>query len=356
MGPPPFVIFGMPRSRTFWLARYLTYGPWVCGHDETRHVRSLDDVRAWLSQPCTGTCETAAAPFWRTLRALRPDARVVVVRRPVADVVASLMALGLGFDAGVLGALMWRLDRKLDQVAARWQGTLSVTFGDLADEATCAAVFTHCTGLAHDHDWWAHLAPINLQIDMRAMVRYFAAHMPALNRVAAQIGQQTRAGMAARPVVTSAGMTIAAEPFRDFYRDGGALFRDHLVEVGEGPDDAATKNIPLLEALDDAGHLLCTTARCNGRMFGYLVTLISPTIEHLTRKSSVHTFFFADPNAPGLGMRLQRAALGELQRRGIGELVMRAGPRGSGPRMGTLYRRLGAVPDGEMYRLNIQGL
>ncbi len=28
----PFVVFGLPRSRTAWLSRFLTYGDWVCGH------------------------------------------------------------------------------------------------------------------------------------------------------------------------------------------------------------------------------------------------------------------------------------------------------------------------------------
>ena len=57
---------------------------------------SMTAMRAWLGQPCTGTVETAAAPFWRLLTALRPDARIVVkLRRPVPDVVASLMALNL---------------------------------------------------------------------------------------------------------------------------------------------------------------------------------------------------------------------------------------------------------------------
>lgn len=36
-----FVVFSMPRSRSAWLARFLSYGDWHCGHDEIRHFRSL---------------------------------------------------------------------------------------------------------------------------------------------------------------------------------------------------------------------------------------------------------------------------------------------------------------------------
>ena len=70
--PPSFVVLAMPRSRTKWLSQFLSYGPWQVGHDEIRHCRSMDDVAAWLSQPFTGTIETAArAAFWRLLPARR---------------------------------------------------------------------------------------------------------------------------------------------------------------------------------------------------------------------------------------------------------------------------------------------
>src|SRR5215472_6751131 len=88
----------MPRSRSKWLSQFLGYGEWQCGHDELRHCRSLDDVRSWLSQPCTGTVETAAAPFWRLLRAMAPGVRIVTVHRPVAAVAASLRRGGMQFE------------------------------------------------------------------------------------------------------------------------------------------------------------------------------------------------------------------------------------------------------------------
>ena len=80
--PRPFVVFGLPRSRTTWLSRFLTYADWVCGHDELRHMRSMDDISAWFSQPCTGTVETSGAASWRLLDTTAPGARVAIVRRP----------------------------------------------------------------------------------------------------------------------------------------------------------------------------------------------------------------------------------------------------------------------------------
>jgi hypothetical protein len=52
-------------------------------------------------------------------------------------------------------------------------------------------------------------------------------------------------------------------------------------------------------------------------------------------------------------MKLQRASLAALRERGVDEVVMRAGHRGSGPRLGTIYRRLGAEEFGNLYRLEL---
>jgi len=347
-----YVIFALPRSMTAWLSRFLSYGDWVCGHDEIRYMRSFDDVNAWLSQPCTGTIETAGATWWRLVK---PGMKVVTIRRPVADVVDSLMRIpGCVFDRDELTREMIRLDRKLDQIEARIPGVLSIPFDDLKTEGACAAVFEHCLPYAHDSAYWHALAPINIQIDMPRLIRYCAAYGPALLKLAAVARHRILADMAVRPATDPEGVTIQTESFADWVRDAGPLFDEHLVRVGESPGDWQRKNLPLMARLYDIGAMQITTARCNGRMFGYLMTLISPSLTGAGVTSGTHTTFFADDQFPGLGMKLQRAALRELKARGVDEVFWEAGQRGSGPRLGTMYRRLGGVEHSQTYRLDLR--
>jgi hypothetical protein len=105
--------------------------------------------------------------------------------------------------------------------------------------------------------------------------------------------------------------------------------------------------------LDDIGALQCLTARVNGRMFGYLMTVIGPSLDSPEVMQGEHTIFFASSAVRHLGMRLQRTALEKLRERGVHEVIMRAGHRGSGPRLGTFYRRLGAEPFGQYYRMEL---
>ena len=349
-----FVVFCLPRSRSAWLSRFLTYGDWICGHEELRHMRSLDDVRMWFEQPSIGTVETAAAPWWRLLERFAPDAKVVVIHRPVDDVVESLMRLpGQSFDCSILKTAMTKLDHKLGQIERRVPNVLSVDYASLSDETACASVFEHCLPYRHDHSHWKRLDPINIQIDMRAMMRYFEAYRPALQKLAKVAKHQILSAMNARKPVPPTGITFQTESFDAWLNDGKALFDEHLVLVGEAPGDWDKKNIPLMRKLYEAGTMQIMTARCNGRMFGYLMTLLAPSMasEHL--KSAFHTTVFASPEFPGLGMKLQRAAIAELKERGVNEVFMQAGIRGSGERIGSIYRRLGAENNGQMYRLSL---
>lgn len=353
--PDPFVILSLPRSRSAWLSRFLTYGDWVCGHEELRHWRSVDDARTWLGQPCVGTAETAGAPWWRLLGSVAPGARVVVVRRPVHEVLESLaLRPGLSFDLPKLKRTLTQLDHKLGQIEKRLPGVVSVRFGDLDREDVCAALFEHCLPYRHDSARWKALDATNVQINLPALFRYYAAFQPSLEKFAKVAKHQTIAQMRPEEGPLPEGLTIQVEDFETWRSGGRPLFEEHCVLVGEAPDEWERKNIPLMRVLDAGGAMQITTARCNGRMFGYLVTLISPSLAETGLLTGTNTTFYASPQFPGLGMKLQRAAVEALKARGVARLYGQAGVRGSGRRIGAIYRRLGAESDGEVFCLDLR--
>lgn len=347
---PPFVIFSLPRSRSRWLSAFLAYGDVECGHDEVRHCRSLDDVKSWLSQPCVGSVETAAAPFWRLLGRFG-NVRVATVRRPVGEVVASLQAAMPGvFDTAATTAAMARLDRKLEQIERRMPSVVSVTFEELRTEAGCRRLWQHCLPYAWDAEWYARAAPVNLQVSLPKLVRYFEAHKPQMTKLAKLAEHRIRADM--RPAEREFdGTAFQTEPFAKSYTDAEPLLREHMALIGKAPDDHAGFNIGLLQLLDDVGALQVMTARIQQRMVGYLVTIVGPSLESPEIIHGTHTAFYASPDIRGVGMRLLRAANEALRARGVDAIIMRAGIHADGPRMGALYRRIGAEPFGQLFRL-----
>jgi GNAT superfamily N-acetyltransferase len=304
-----------------------------------------------------GAVETAAAPFWRMLP---PDVRVATVRRPVAEVVESLTKTGIRFDLRVLHRNMRRLDAKLDQIERRVPNALSVRYADLGFESVCAKLFEFCLQSPHDSARWEKMAGQNLQCDLGSYIRYAKAHEAQLNASAQACGRRIRADLTKNRVKMGIpdvnGISIQEEPAEVFLRDGEALFAEHCEAVGEPSDEWTRKNIPLMLKMADAGAFIYMTARCNGRMLGYLQTVVAPSLEQMNRLSATECLFFVSRDAKnlGLGMKLQRATIERLRQKGVSELKLRAGTRGSGPDLGVVYRRLGAVEDGQMFKLELK--
>jgi hypothetical protein len=151
------------------------------------------------------------------------------------------------------------------------------------------------------------------------------------------------------------GMTITEETIDGLCRDGTALFAEHCLAVGEAADEHTRKNWAVMRRLEELGGVLTVVARSNGRMFGYLSGVIAPSLELVDLTVAQQSVFFVSADAPCvmLGLQLQYAFIAAAKARGVAQVIMRAGVRGDGPRLGALYRYLGAEPFGQLFRLTL---
>lgn len=344
-----FIAYSLPRSRSYWLSKFLTYGDWDCTHDQLRFLRTPDDIKSWIVQPNCGTVETGAAPFWRLI----PFMPTVVIRRPLDEVIASLHKTG-DFEPITLRKAMEKLDHKLDQIERRVPNVLSVNYDDLNSEATCKAIFEKCLPYQHDHKWWKKVSKLNLQINMTHLIRYCHANLPQMEKLAKIVKFQMMSLIRPEVIDKDDGITIQCESFAAS-KDCHRLFEEHCVIVGEAPDSTLKDrlNSDLMQKLDDLGCLQIVTARSNGRMFGYLVSILAPSLESENTKIAQQTTMFASKLFPGLGMKMQRASIEFLKQRGVDEVYFRAGLRGDGERSNVLFKRVGAQPFGSTYKLNL---
>ena len=175
----PFIVYALPRSRTAWLSQFLSYGGWTCHHEAAIKMRSISDVKQLFGAPTTGTVETAAAPGWKILHHHVPGLRAVVVRRPVDEVVRSMMAVQtegvVTYDEGKLRRGMIYGDRMLAQITEQ-PGVLSVNYDELNDRSVCARIFEHCLLQPMPDSWWNRLRMQNIQVSVADVFRYYWAH------------------------------------------------------------------------------------------------------------------------------------------------------------------------------------
>lgn len=99
--PEFFFVLGTPRSRTAWLANWLTADTALCLHDAWREVDSapalrqkLLGLRAGRHLEYVGNSDSSNTLHYWTLRATFPDARFALVERPLDEVIVSAETIG----------------------------------------------------------------------------------------------------------------------------------------------------------------------------------------------------------------------------------------------------------------------
>lgn len=89
-GKGTFIITGMPRARTAWLANFMTNGTVLCEHEMLSRFGTPEECAEYMNQmvedgvvSAIGMSDSGAVLFQDALRAALPEAKWVVIRRSV---------------------------------------------------------------------------------------------------------------------------------------------------------------------------------------------------------------------------------------------------------------------------------
>lgn len=165
MGKLAFIVFALPRTKSYWLSRFLSYKGLVCEHDYLD--RNFDNP--WM----IGTVETGQVPFWRDIKVEHPLAKTVTVRRDFDQIADSLEKLDLPVSRSDMLILMEYLTVCMDNVERLYPDTLAITYDDLQTEEGCKKVFEYIMEIPFDREWWLSLKDQNLQVDTIKLRRAF---------------------------------------------------------------------------------------------------------------------------------------------------------------------------------------
>lgn len=162
MNNAPYFVTGFPRSRTAWIANFLTYGPSYCHHDALRlgtTAEFLSDVfeKTWAEHVAVehvGDSDSALLAIVPQLVDQFPTARWVLIERPAEEVIRSYTAafgvkpypqtpvLDIHQTRAMVEALQKWIDRLKNIVPA---GRLLVLpFSDLDLEGRALALWEWC--------------------------------------------------------------------------------------------------------------------------------------------------------------------------------------------------------------------
>lgn len=161
----PFIVFTSGRSRTAWLASFLTYGDCVCHFEELGRSPTIACAHRQL-RPGIGFAETSVAPIWRSLD-VEGVARVVI-RRPIDEICESFRIAVDGrasIDLMALRARIFESCKFLDEISLQ-PNTITAEFCDLAKEEMCRRIFEHCLPYEFDRGWFIQMKDKIVDVDI----------------------------------------------------------------------------------------------------------------------------------------------------------------------------------------------
>lgn len=176
----PFFILGTPRSRTAWLAKFLSTPDRKCEHEPSIRFRSMVDLARYVAKPAAAAADSVLTLRWRAIREHSPEAVIVVVRRPRDQVIRSFLGHGVG--GAVLDARLRALDGEIDALVSAGVDMV-VDYADLAREETCEFIHVMCHGVMPHPLRWRALAPVHIEADIQAMSRAALANWDGLMAV-----------------------------------------------------------------------------------------------------------------------------------------------------------------------------
>ena len=333
-----FIVFSLPRSRSAWIARFLSYGGKRCGHDLATESGSLDEFTGRLGK-FFGTAETGAVVGWRALRKRLPDTKIAIVRRPVPEVYASLARFGLGGSA-LMDELIQR-DAMLDQLA-NVPGVKSFAFAELNRIEACRDLFEYCLDEPFDWEWWESLAGVNVQVDVPQRLRFLEDNRERIETLKAEAAAE-------------AHIVIGSEPWDSVWPEIDGLFSEHFSEVeGDLAENRPYKlDEPVMREMCAAGMMRICTARVDGILAGYCMWQVTKDVESAGMLIAQHGPWFVRKSFAHLmlGPKLFDASIADLRSIGVKNAFPHHRLQGRGAKLGAFFRRRGAVETQRTYSL-----
>lgn len=176
----PFVVLGTPRSATFWLSQLLSSDDAACAHEPSRRWRNRGELLGFLRASASGAVDSMLTLHWRAVAQMAPSARVVVIRRPVEEVLHSFVRVGLWHPR--LPALVRLIDARAAEACAGMTA-LCVPYADLRYRETCDHIFWWCRGVHMPQARWQALGGVHLQADLGVAIDEAVANAAGVRAV-----------------------------------------------------------------------------------------------------------------------------------------------------------------------------
>jgi hypothetical protein len=140
-----FFIFGLPRSRSSWLANLFTYNNTFCYHEALKFCRSINEFKVLLDEheeQNIGNSDCSMINYIDEISKCFPVAKYVLIEREPAEVVESLLDFQLMDDYEKTEMWIEKLNNQMKQIKSEHK-FLCLNYKDLNELGTCKELWKY---------------------------------------------------------------------------------------------------------------------------------------------------------------------------------------------------------------------
>lgn len=332
--PRPYLILALPRSRTFWLANFLSAeAPAPCGHDVLVNCRTTDDFINSMFISMRGSVETAGIAGIRLWRARVPNLRIVLIRRPILDVIASMEKFTVDFDHDDL----WKKNALLDELALQ-PDVETIDYSDLDNTDCLNWLWETCNEVPVPAGLATVFKGQNIQIDMEARMHLLQSEQPRISALQADLAERLS------ELNEHTKLIVREESFYTCWQECDMLGQLHWNETHADWEAARPYNVDwnMLEAQFRTGTLHIATARIAGELVGYMFWHCSPDPESKPLWLAQMGPWFATAGSARAAYKLYTYSINMLRSYGMHNAILHHRTLGRGANLDKFFLRNGA--------------
>jgi hypothetical protein len=337
----PFIVFSLPRSRSAWMAHWLSDHDLIVGHDIGIECRGVRDFADRFTSGLDGSCETGSMFAWRLIRKEIPGIKFVVIRRKRGAVARSLERFGIVMPEAEFDAR----ERALDEIEVQPEA-IRLEFDDLSLPNSAAMLLNHVApDKTFNKGQWQDFDAVNIQVKMEERLGRLVqneAHIEAMKA-------EARVGLDA----LDQGYAVAIEPFQHFWPEAKALAEAHSVEVDGGVEPRRPFQVDELgmAELQNAGILRVFSLRLNKKIVGYFTWQVCLDLESRGLLVAHQGAWYVAPGHAQGTLQLWDQSVATLKAMGVKHIFPHHRTQGRGNDLGKFFRRRGAKEIQRTYSL-----
>jgi hypothetical protein len=185
-----FFVTGLPRSRTAWMAAFLSTGESLCLHEPSYRMRSIEDLVPMLDSRFyrhIGVSESGLGFFTKWIID-HLQARVLVIERDIGEVEQALKKLGFPSNFPYCTMLLEALLEVRDHPMVKW-----VHFNALQHKRVMQDIYWWLLpGMAFDEVRWQQFENFRIEIDMQRGLERYVKHQDNMTTLFADVNARLR--------------------------------------------------------------------------------------------------------------------------------------------------------------------